>query len=131
MNATMEIYNIYFDKDLNAVIMEWQGYANSSQFREGTELMLNTLIKHNCSKVLADISDMTLIGMDDQEWLNNNFLPRAVEFGFKAIAILKPKSYFNQVAVESVSYKNNTEKLSIKFFDNKEDAKQWLKTYSI
>lgn len=63
MEATIKTYNIYFDKDLNAVVMKWQGYATSNQFKEGTELMLNTLINYNASKVLADIKDMTLIGM--------------------------------------------------------------------
>ena len=50
MEANTEIYNIYFDKDINCVVMEWDGYATSKQFKQGTELMLNTLIQNNCSK---------------------------------------------------------------------------------
>ena len=70
--------------------MEWQGYATSNQFKEGTELMLNTLIKHRSIKVLANIKDMILIGMEDQQWLDTQFIPRAIRFGFKAIALVKP-----------------------------------------
>jgi hypothetical protein len=128
MQTNTEIYNIYFDEEINAVVMEWDGYATSSQFKEGTELMLNTLIKNNSFKVLADIKDMTLIGMEDQQWLDTHFLPRAIKFGFKAIAIIKPDSYFNKVAVESVSYKVDQHKLAINFFDNISEAKEWLKT---
>ena len=127
METTADIYNIYFDKDLDTVIMEWSGYATSTQFREGTELMLNTLIQNNASKVLGDIREMVMIGMDDQKWLETNFLPRAIKFGFKEIAIIKPKFYFNKVAVESVSYKVDKEKLVINFFDSLEDGKKWLK----
>ena len=127
MEATIKTYNIYFDKEIDAVVMEWHGYATSRQFKEGTELMLNTLIKHNCSKVFADIRDMTLIGMEDQQWINEVFLPRATKFGFKAIAIIKPHSYFNKIAVETISYKADKEKLTINFFDNVEEAKAWLK----
>ena len=126
METKTETYNIYFDQAINAVVMEWDGYATSSQFKEGTELMLNTLIKHNCDKVLADIKDMVLIGMEDQQWLDQHFLPRAIEFGFKAIAIIRPEHYFNKVAVESISYKVDKEKLAINFFDNIEEAKDWL-----
>jgi len=108
------------------VVMEWDGYATSSQFKEGTELMLNTLIQTNSFKVLADIKDMILIGMEDQQWLHDHFLPRAIKFGFKAIAIIKPDSYFNKVAVDSISYKVDKDKLSINFFDNVEEAKEWL-----
>jgi hypothetical protein len=123
-----EAYNIYFDQDINSVVMEWDGYATSNEFKAGTALMLNTLIKHNTSKVLADIKDMILIGSEDQQWLIEQFLPRAIEFGFKAIAIIKPDSYFNKVAVESVSYKVDKNKLEIAFFDNTDHAKEWLKT---
>lgn len=126
MEANTEIYNIYFDKDINAVVMEWDGYATSKQFKQGTELMLNILIKNNCSKVLADIKDMKIIAMEDQQWLNEEFLPRATKFGFKAIAIIKPNYYFNKVAVETISYKADKNKLTINFFDNIDEAKEWL-----
>ncbi|HTE12698.1 MAG TPA: hypothetical protein VK645_17075 [Chitinophagaceae bacterium] len=126
MEANTDIYNIYFDQKMNAVVMEWDGYATSSQFKEGTELMLNTLIQNNSFKVLADIKDMVLIGMEDQEWLSTHFLPRAIKFGFKAIAIIKPDHYFNKVAVENISYKVDRNKLAIDFFDNIGDAKEWL-----
>ena len=129
MEATIKTYNIYFDSDTGSVIMEWHGYATSRQFKEGTELMLNTLIKYNGSKVLADIRDMTLIGMEDQQWINEVFLPRATKFGFKAIAIIKPRSYFNKVAVETISYKVDKEKLTINFFDNIEEARSWLREF--
>ena len=126
METNTEIYNIYFDEEINSVVMEWNGYATSKQFKQGTELMLNMLIKNNCSKVLADIKDMKIIAMEDQQWLNEEFLPRATTFGFKAIAIVKPHYYFNKVAVEMISYKVDKEKLTINFFDNSEEAREWL-----
>lgn len=126
METNTEIYNIYFDEEINSVVMEWNGYATSKQFKQGTELMLNMLIKNNCSKVLADIKDMKIIAMEDQQWLNEEFLPRATTFGFKAIAIVKPHYYFNKVAVETISYKVDKEKLTINFFDNSKEAREWL-----
>lgn len=128
METNTEIYNIYFDREIDSVVMEWYGYATSTQFKEGTELMLNTLIQNNSFKVLADIKDMVLIGMEDQQWLNTHFLPRAIKFGFKAIAIIKPNNYFNKVAVETISYKVDKDKLAINFFDNIAEAKEWLKS---
>jgi len=126
MIAHTDIYNIYFDGSIHSVVMEWTGYATSTQFREGTELMLETLVLNKASKVLAEIREMTIIGMEDQQWLQNDFLPRAINAGFKAIAIIRPESYFNKVAVETVSYKIDSEKLMIRFFDKSEEARQWL-----
>jgi hypothetical protein len=126
-----KVYNIYFDKDNQYVVMEWDGYATSSQFREGTELMLKTLIDSNAKKVLADVQDMTIIGMEDQKWLETNFLPRAIDNGFKAIALIRPSSYFNAVAVESVSFKVKKDKLWINIFNDLEEAKAWLSSLEI
>jgi hypothetical protein len=126
METNTETYTVYFDEAINAVVMDWDGYATSAQFKEGTELMLNTLIQNNAFKVLADIKDMILIGMEDQQWMETRFLPRAIQFGFKAAAIVRPDSYFNKVAVESISYKVDKDKLAINFFDNVEDAREWL-----
>lgn len=123
---TPPVYNIYFDEALNAVVMQWEGYATSPQFREGTELMLNQLIQHKASKVLADIRKMVLIGSDDQQWLLDLFLPRALKFGFRSVAFLKPGSYFNQVAVENVTSKIGAQ-LNIGFFDDIGEAQSWLK----
>ncbi len=128
MDTPVDVYNIYFDKSLDAVTMIWRGYSTSDQFREGTELMLDELIYNGCSKVLADLREMILIGMEDQKWLETRFLPRAIKFGFRQIAIITPNSYFNKVAVESVSYKVDKEKLTISFFDGQEEAIKWLKT---
>jgi hypothetical protein len=127
METSESTYHIHFSEELNVVIMEWKGYSTSSQFREGTELMLNTLIYHRTSKVLAEIKDMVLIGKEDQEWLIDTFLPRATRFGFKSIALVKPASYFNQVAVGNIYQKIDKYKLNIQLFDTIEQATEWLK----
>jgi hypothetical protein len=123
---TNKIYNIYFEAESGFVVMDWDGYATSDQFKEGTETMLNILIENRASKVLADIKDMTIIAMEDQKWLEASFLPRAIRFGFKACAIVRPLSYFNKVAVETISFKVDKEKLLINIFDTAEEARAWL-----
>ena len=128
MDTGTETYNIFFDAKINAIVMEWVGYSTSIQFKEGTELMLNNLIRYKAAKVLADIKDMVLIGQEDQEWLHSDFLPSAIQSGFKAIALVRPDHYFNKVAVESISYKVDREKININIFDNLSEAKVWLST---
>ena len=126
MQSQTECYRIAFQPHTGYVMMKWEGYATSAEFKEGTELMLNTLIKNQATKVLADIKGMTLIGMEDQQWLNNVFLPRAINFGLKAVAITWPDYYFNKVAVETVSDNIDKTRLQVAFFDTKAQAEEWL-----
>jgi hypothetical protein len=120
-----EVYDIYYHPD-GYIVMNWKGYATSEQFRHGTQIMLDLLMENQAHKVLADIKDMLIIGQDDQKWLETQFLPKAIKLGFKAIAMVKPNSYFNKVAVETISYKVDKEKLAIVFFDTTDEARQWI-----
>ena len=124
----METYRIWFDAQSGIVRMKWKGYANSQQFREGTRRMLEVLREAKATVVLGDITDMVLISQDDQQWLIENFLPVATDAGFRAIALLKPQHYFNRVAVETIAYKVNKEKLRISFFETEAEALSWLET---
>lgn len=122
-------YKVTFDAESNCVVMKWEGYSTSREFRQGTETMLNMVILHKTGYVLADVENMVLISQDDQKWLENDFLPRAISSGFSALAVIKPKYYFNKIAVEEISYKVDKNKLPICFFDNVKEAKQWLKSF--
>jgi len=126
METEVKTYNIYPDTISNMIVMDWEGYATSEQFREGTETMLDLLIEQRMNKVLANIRTMVLIDTVDQKWMGTHFLPRAIRFGFKACAIVTPTSYFNKVAVETISFKAEKEKLQIQFFDTAEEGKIWL-----
>lgn len=129
MTTLPNVYDISFDANLNAVVMIWKGYSTTEQFREGTELMLNHLIYNSASRVLADLREMIIIGLEEQNWLVSKFLPRAIDFGFKQIAIINPTSYFNKVALESISYKVDKDKMDIQFFNSKEEAIIWLSSF--
>lgn len=41
METQAPSYIVYFQENINAVIMEWKGYSTSKEFRSGTELILN------------------------------------------------------------------------------------------
>ena len=119
-------YTIFFDEEFQCIVMDWDGYATSIQFREGTEFMLKLLKEHNVHKVLADIKDMTLISGEDQNYVQYNFLPRAIEGGFRAIAIVRPTSYFNAVAIETISYRVKKTVVQMRVFDDVDQARAWL-----
>jgi hypothetical protein len=42
METKSEVYHIYFNPEIRLVIMKWDDYSASEQFKQGFELMLNT-----------------------------------------------------------------------------------------
>jgi hypothetical protein len=119
-------FHIEFDPVHNIVIMQWKGYSTSGEFRDGTNRMLDMLRHYKASRVLVDAGEMVLISQDDQKWMESVFLPGAISEGFKACALVQPKSYFNKVAIENITYKIDRRKLEVQMFSNVEAARNWI-----
>ncbi len=81
--------------------------------------------------MLADIKEMTLIGKDDQSYIQYNFLPRAIERGFRAIALVRPVNYFNAIAVESILPRAEALRIRMRVFDDLGEAKAWLRSLEV
>ncbi len=116
-----------YDSALCCVVMEIFGYTNSQQFRALTEELLCLIKRHKVKKILADTTDMMIIGASDQQWFIENWFPRAVEAGFKACAMINSRYFFNRIAVANIAQKINKNIFKLELFDQQEPAKQWLR----
>ena len=119
-------YHVFYNSTLASVVMEWQGLAPSSAFREGTEQMLIQLIEHRAHKVLADLTHMQLISLQDREWLQRDFLPRVFEAGLQTIAFVRSTDYYNQLSVGTVVYEIQPNQLNVNYFYDRREAEAWL-----
>jgi len=118
---------IDYDADVPCVVMVWKGYANSAAFREGNAQVLGEINAHKASKLLGDVTDFVLIGAEDQAWLNEVWIPRAMHAGLRKVALVQPSFYFNRVAVDSVAQKMDRKRVEVGFFSTREEARDWLK----
>jgi hypothetical protein len=122
------VCTVTHDPEVPCVVMLWQGYATSAQFRAANERVLAVVAETQARKLLGDVSRFVLIGAEDQAWLNQNWIPRAVAGGLRHVALVQPSYYFNKVAVETVSSRIDPEHLSVSFFGDVAGARDWLKT---
>lgn len=124
-------YSFAYDSNINSVIMILKGYFNSYMFRKVRENLLHLIVKHKVSTVLVDTIDMNLISTEDQKWLNEDFLPRAIKQGYKACAVVNSKYYFTRVSLQAIADKVDKSIFDLRFFDDKDSAMVWLKNYSV
>ena len=121
-------FSVDYDVDVPAVVMIWRGYATSAVFRAANEQVLQTIGERRAKKLLGDITEFVLIGAEDQDWLNNVWLPRAMEAGLRVTALVTPSFYFNRVAVENVVKKLDPARLQVAYFATRDEARDWLKS---
>jgi hypothetical protein len=126
MHGDLEL-TVDYDADVPCVVMVWKGYATSAAFREGNARVLTEITDRRASKLLGDVTDFVLIGAEDQAWLNEVWIPRAMHAGLRKVALVQPSFYFNRVAIDTVAQKLDRDRVELGFFDNREAAKAWLK----
>jgi len=119
--------SVGYDQDAECVLMIWKGYATTLLFRETNERVLACLREKKASRLLGDIRDFILISATDQNWLNDVWIPRAIEIGLRRVALVQPTYYFNRVAVDNVTSRTDPNRLTVAYFDDADNARLWLK----
>jgi hypothetical protein len=119
-------FGLDYDPAVPCVIMTWQGYANSAEFRAACERILAALVERKATKLLGDTTDFVLIGAEDQQWLSQDWIPRVIAAGLRHVAVLTPRFYFNRVAIESVGDCLDPHTLVLQRFEEREAARNWL-----
>lgn len=107
--------------------VKWKGLPPSDEFRKGCNIVLEFMRKHNITKVLTDNTEAKVFAVEDQKWLNEEWLPRAQAIGYSCSAVLLPNDPFITFAVKNIVAKRDPKKFKSKFFTDEREALNWLK----
>jgi hypothetical protein len=117
---------IVHDSRTACIELDWQGYATSIQFRTVAEQLLTGMQATGAGKVLDDHSHMKMLGEEDQNWVMDSWLERALLAGFKAWAVVRSSDYFNRLSTQSLFDRIERKRLATASFDDREAASAWL-----
>src|SRR5262249_8342635 len=123
------ICSVTFDANVPCISLLWRGYATSIQFRFIYESVLRLLEKEGVSKILGDYSALPTIHSEDQSWMAQNWMPRAVAGGLRALAQKYPESHFGKVSLRSAQSVAPAG-IEMRSFDSLTEAREWLRKIS-
>lgn len=131
-NTERKLFNsdactISFDPEVHCLVVEWRGYIPTEKFRLLAARIPEFLKATGTTKILADDSLLESMLATEQEWIIRQWLPHAIEMGYKTCALIRSHSYFTRVIVEE-NVKKMSSAVSVEFFDNRSEAKKWLRT---
>ena len=113
--------------EVQAIQVEWFDMPPTDFFQKGCDAALDMLIEKKVSKVLVDNTKAKLFAMKDQQWLNDNWLPRAGAAGYRYSAtVLGDSDAFVKFAAQSIANKRDKSKFINKSFKTKSEALAWL-----
>ena len=119
----------HYDSELKAIVSTFSGMPSLDEFKEGANSAIDLLIEHKTSKMLNDISKLELNSIENQEWTQKEWFPRAEKGGLKYFAFVMAAEIFGQVSAEQTNEKaEDAGNIEIKYFDKEEEAHNWLNT---
>jgi predicted lipoprotein len=124
------ICSITFDASVPCIAVQWRGYATSAQMRFVLENIICLLDRHKAHRILGDDTLLPLVHSADQQWIINDWYPRAIAAGWRVSANKVPKNYFGQLTTNNVQAEVPGA-VVIRPFEELEEARQWLKGFLV
>ena len=120
---------VWWDDEARFVGIEWRAYVEGPTYREPLNLAIELMKEKKTSKMLSDMRRMKAVTQADQEWVNKDWLPRAIAAGSNCTAMVVPESAVAMMSLNRIMGKVgkvvNTGETSA-YFKSMEEAKQWL-----
>ncbi|MCB2410017.1 hypothetical protein [Hymenobacter lucidus] len=128
--------SLYYHNELATVIEHAHGYARidwnpvpirSSSLRAVYEHALYLLRDEGFSKILTDHQLMPPVLPRDQEWLTQDWAPRAVHAGYRLCAVVQAYDVLSQLSTQQIVQQITDLPLTIRYFTDSRAAEDWLR----
>jgi len=96
------ICSVSFDASISCVVVTWKRYATSTQLRFVHENILTICKSIGRAKSSATTPRLPTIHAEDQTWIIETWMPRAIGAGLKAVASKHSDSHFGRVSVSNI-----------------------------
>jgi len=107
------------------VYAEWQGFANSVEFRASTMAILDAIRKQNAAALVSDNRRLEGVQDPDQLWLRDTWMPLAVAAGVKRIAVVLPRHGLGKLASEEIIGRFGKTAFVTRTFSEASEATEW------
>ncbi|AUX45182.1 hypothetical protein SOCE26_066630 [Sorangium cellulosum] len=117
---------ISWDADIQAVLAEWKGFADTRELRAALEATLDLVRKKKATRCLADCRHAGPTTQDDQRWALENWLPRTAALGVRHVAYVMPRSAIARMSLTRSVTRFDGQDLAQVLFDDIDAARAWL-----
>jgi SpoIIAA-like len=123
-----DVADVTWDPTLEAVHVEWQGWASSTERAACLEAGLSALIEHHASRWLVDGRVMRAVKQADQDWINQSWFPRVFAAGLRKMAVVTPISSLAKMNIDDILARVAGTQLEVAQFATLGEARAWLTT---
>jgi SpoIIAA-like len=118
------VATVRWDEARSTVLVEWDGWANATEFKSLLDAEVKALRDHGGTCLLADCRRQRVLNLADQQRANREWLPEAIASGLKRFAIVLPES---ETAADHLHERlSSVTEMEVAYFETVEEARDWL-----
>ena len=118
---------ITWEPEDRIICAQWKDDVGGEPMRRGLNVGLELIIEKKARKWLVDSRRLGTIDPADVKWVNDNWIPRAVEAGLSYMAFVLARKVVMQLTMKSFIARIDERELSNAYFDDIEEARLWLR----
>jgi hypothetical protein len=120
------VASVRWDQTASTVLVEWEGWADSTEFTTLLDAGVRALTEHSGSRWLADCRRQRVLKPADQDWGDRVWLPRAVAAGLRRFAVVLPASGLATMNIKDREATMRSKGLDVGYFATVPEAREWL-----
>ena len=120
------IISEYPEKNIKEIV--WKGNCTSKEYRDAFIFLLERQKQNHMTRFLSDVREQAVISPEDRKWFETVALPKAIELGLKAAAVVFNGNIFKKYYLNIILQTTNKFGLPLKLFNEKDPAETWLLT---
>jgi hypothetical protein len=119
--------SIRWDNEHECVHSEWKAFATSAEFRAGLMKGLKAIQEKHSTRYLTDSRKVKVIVREDQQWVNETWIPVAAAAGLRRLAVVLADTGLGKMTVEEIVNLNDNERgVLSQTFTSVREAMKWL-----
>jgi hypothetical protein len=120
---------IEWDETRKWVKVEMIGFVQGEAHRNGSLKIVELMQQRKATKLLTDTRQARVLGLAEQKWVNEIWVPMVKAAGTRYTATILPQSVIAQMSINAIAKTNqNVSDLENAYFGTMEEAQNWLRT---
>jgi hypothetical protein len=117
---------IRWDGVHNHVLSEWKGFANSAELRAGLLKGIEAISDNHAMAYVSDARKLKVIVHEDQRWVQEKWLPLAIQAGLKRLAFVTAGTGLGKATIEDTVVLVDNHGLESRTFSSVDAAWHWV-----
>ena len=119
--------SVFWSPSHEAVLLRWKGYCQGLPYRHALDEGLGLAERRVAKRWISDLSLFGLVSAEDQQWADDDWLPRALQSRLTHMGLVCPHTSLGRMSVERVVERAGTSpNLEIGYFMGLAAAEDWL-----